>query len=144
MEQFEPGKTISFRLPSDTPLHVIKYLTRRKKKLGRKFSSEIAPIFVEAISKKALAQTDSEQISISLPKGLTNDQKEWINHPNTKSLISQLLYQVVTKPAEPFDISQQIETETNQQKEDPGFKANAAIQNFAQKAFLDFDDDDDD
>ena len=48
MEQFEPGKTISFRLPSDTPIHVSKYLNKRKKKLGRKFSSEIAPIFIEA------------------------------------------------------------------------------------------------
>ncbi|MFK9119522.1 hypothetical protein ACJEBK_21955 [Peribacillus frigoritolerans] len=140
MEQFEPGKTISFRLPSDTPLHVSEYLISRKKKLGRKFSSEIAPIFVKAVSQKALGNTDSDQITISLPEGLTAEQKEWMNHPNTRALIGQLLYQVVTKPNKAFEFNQ---TPEKKQEEKNAFKANAAIQKFAQKTFLDFDDDDD-
>lgn len=139
MEQFEPGKTISFRLPSDTPLHVSEYLISRKKKLGRKFSSEIAPIFVKAVSQKALGNTDSDQITVSLPEGLTAEQKEWMNHPNTRALIGQLLYQVVTKPNKVFEFNQTLE---NKQEEKTAFKANAAIQKFAQKTFLDFDDDD--
>lgn len=139
MEQFEPGKTISFRLPSDTPLHVSEYLISRKKELGRKFSSEIAPIFVKAVSQKALGDTDSDQITISLPEGLTAEQKEWMNHPNTRALIGQLLYQVVTKPTKAFEFNQTLE---NKQEEKAAFKANAAIQKFAQKTFLDFDDDD--
>ncbi|MDM5224529.1 hypothetical protein QUF86_28235 [Peribacillus sp. NJ11] len=139
MEQFEPGKTISFRLPSDTPLHVSEYLISRKKELGRKFSSEIAPIFVKAVSQKALGNTDSDQITISLPEGLTAEQKEWMNHPNTRALIGQLLYQVVTKPNKAFEFNQTLE---NKQEENTAFKANAAIQKFAQKTFLDFDDDD--
>ncbi|CAN7598611.1 hypothetical protein LJR015_001419 [Peribacillus frigoritolerans] len=139
MEQFEPGKTISFRLPSDTPLHVSEYLISRKKKLGRKFSSEIAPIFVKAVSQKALGNTDSDQITVSLPEGLTAEQKEWMNHPNTRALIGQLLYQVVTKPNKAFEFNQTLE---NKQEEKTAFKANAAIQKFAQKTFLDFDDDD--
>ncbi|MES1042602.1 hypothetical protein [Peribacillus simplex] len=139
MEQFEPGKTISFRLPSDTPLHVSEYLISRKKELGRKFSSEIAPIFVKAVSQKALGNTDSDQITISLPEGLTAEQKEWMNHPNTKALIGQLLYQVVTKPTKAFEFNQPLE---NKKEEKTAFKANAAIQKFAQKTFLDFDDDD--
>ncbi|MDW7617269.1 hypothetical protein SC499_21965 [Peribacillus simplex] len=138
MEQFEPGKTISFRLPSDTPLHVSEYLIRRKKELGRKFSSEIAPIFVKAVSQKALGNTDSDQITISLPEGLTAEQKEWMNHPNTRALIGQLLYQVVTQPTKAFEFNQTLE---NKQEEKTAFKANAAIQKFAQKTFLDFDDD---
>lgn len=139
MEQFEPGKTISFRLPSDTPLHVSEYLINRKKKLGRKFSSEIAPIFVKAVSQKALGNTDSDQITISLPEGLTAEQKEWMNHPNTRALLGQLLYQIVTKPNTAFEFNQ---TPENKQEEKTAFKANAAIQKFAQKTFLDFDDDD--
>ncbi|MGM0890082.1 MAG: hypothetical protein ACQEW5_24790 [Bacillota bacterium] len=139
MEQFEPGKTISFRLPSDTPLHVSEYLISRKKELGRKFSSEIAPIFVKAVSQKALGNTDSDQITISLPEGLTTEQKEWMNHPNTRALIGQLLYQVVTSPTKAFEFNQTLE---NKHEEKSAFKVNAAIQKFAQKTFLDFDDDD--
>ncbi|MGG0413708.1 hypothetical protein [Peribacillus simplex] len=139
MEQFEPGKTISFRLPSDTPLHVSEYLISRKKELGRKFSSEIAPIFVKAVSQKALGNTDSDQITINLPEGLSAEQKEWMNHPNTRALIGQLLYQVVNKPTKAFEFNQTLE---NKQEEKTAFKANAAIQKFAQKTFLDFDDDD--
>lgn len=142
MEQFEPGKTISFRLPSDTPIHVSKYLNKRKKKLGRKFSSEIAPIFVEAISQKALDISDTDQVTISLPKGLTSEQKDWINHPNTKALISQLLYQVVSSNSAPFDFSQTSKTNKNDKADTDSFKVTNTIQNFAQKTFLNFDDDD--
>jgi hypothetical protein len=140
MEEFEPGKTISFRLPSDTPTHVSKYLSGRKKKLGRKFSSEIAPLFVDAIAKKALETENVDQINILLPKGLTQEQKDWLNQPNTKALISQLLYQVITRPTTGFDFSRQIikEEESNPSP----FKVNHTIQNFAHKTFLNFDDDD--
>ncbi|WP_049684069.1 hypothetical protein [Peribacillus loiseleuriae] len=141
MEQFEPGKSLSFRLPSDTPSHVLKYLTENKKNAGRKFSSNIASIFIDAVSQKALGTANGNQMNVPLPKGLTSEELEWINHPHTKALISQLLYQVVKKPYSPFDLNQQ--PEKNKEENPPAFKANAAIQNFAQKAFLDFDDDDD-
>lgn len=142
MDQFKPGKTISFRLPADTPLHVLEELTKRKGKLGRKFSSDIAPIFIEAISQQVLDNEKCEQVIIPLPAGLTEEQKEWINHAHTKSLLSQLLYQVVNRPNTPFNFT---EPENKAVLEEPKstFKANAAIQNFAQKTFLNFDDGDD-
>jgi|SRR5213079_446671 hypothetical protein len=143
MEEFEPGKTISFRLPSDTPPHVSKYLSGRKKILGRKFSSEIAPIFVDAIAKKALETENVDQINILLPQGLTQEQKDWLNQPNTKALISQLLYQVVTRPTVGFDFNQQIVKEEEEESNPSPFKVNRTLQNFAQKTFLNFDDDDD-
>lgn len=142
-ERFEPGKTISFRLPPDTPVHVVDYLTQKKNELGRKFSSEISPIFVEAVSRKALGNSDNEQIAITLPEGLTADQKEWVNNPHTKALFSQLLYQVVTKPTTPLDFNQQLPMEDQMADKKPAFKTNALIQNFAKKTFLNFDDDDD-
>ncbi|WP_154319554.1 hypothetical protein [Metabacillus idriensis] len=141
MEQFEPGKTISFRLPHDTPVSVSKYLTRRKTRLGRKFSSEIAPLFVDAISRKISKTSEEDTISVPLPKGITNDQKEWLNHPQTKALISQLLYQVINKPATGFDFDT-IEGK-NEDTPSQSFKVNDTVKNFAQKTFLTFEDDDD-
>lgn len=141
MDLFEPGKTLSFRLPSDTPLHVLEDLTKRKQTLGRKFSSDVASIFVEAISKKVLDGEKHEQVVIPLPIDLTEEQIEWINHPHTKSLISQMLYQVVNRPYSPFDFTEPEKKESDENSNT--FKTNQAIQNFAQKTFLDFDDDDD-
>lgn len=143
MEQFEPGKTISFRLPSDTPLHVLEDLTKRKKTLGRKFSSDIAPIFVDAISKRVQADEKHEQVIIPLPNDLTVEQKEWINHPYTKSLISQMLYQVINKPHTPFDFTEPEPKDEKTIDNVKTFQVNQTIQNFAQKTFLNFDDDDD-
>ncbi|MDQ0862378.1 hypothetical protein [Bacillus sp. V2I10] len=142
MEQFEPGKTISFRLPQDTPVSVSKYLTRRKNRLGRKFSSEIAPLFVSAISQKISKTSEEDTISVPLPKGITNEQKEWLNHPHTKALISQLLYQVINKPASGFDFDTNVVK--NEDIDSQSFKVNNTVKNFAQKTFLNFEDDDDD
>jgi hypothetical protein len=142
MEQFGPGKTISFRMPSDTPPHVSDYLTKRKHDLGRKFSGEMAPLFVDTVSRKALGTDFEEEITISLPKGLTAQQKEWLSHPHTRGLISQLLFQVVTKPEIGFEFNQPPASE-HKKEETSGFKTNSMIQRFAEKTFLNFDEDDD-
>lgn len=139
MDQYSPGKVISFRLPNDTPTHVIKHLNARKKKLERKFSAEIASLFIDAVSKKALNTSDQDSISIQLPKGLTEEQKDWLRNPHTLSMISQMLYQVVQKPLDPFDFNQEP---ANKEKNSEPFKAHSNIAKFAAKTF-DFDDDDD-
>jgi hypothetical protein len=141
MDTFEPGKTVSFRLPHDTPKQVSDHLTKRKKELGRKFSSEIAPLFVEAITDNLIKPPTSDVVTIPLPKGLTLDQKEWLNNPNTKSLLSQLIYQVMQSPGTPFEIGspeQKVQLSST-----PSFQVDDKIKNFAQKTFLDFDDEDD-
>lgn len=146
MEQYGPGKTISFRLPHDTPEHVYMYLNRRKKQLGRKFSSEIAPLFVEAVAQRALNQEDSEKLEIPIPSSLTEEQKEWLTHPNTRALIGQLLYQISKKPLSPIDLDVKIGEQPLPQKQEEsttGFATNKQISNFAKKTFLNFDDDDD-
>ncbi|MGG4037847.1 hypothetical protein [Heyndrickxia ginsengihumi] len=138
MEQFEPGKTISFRLPSDTPIHVCKYLTERKSILGRKFSSEIAPLFVDAVSQKSQGHTKENEITISLPEGLTPQQKDWLIHPYTRSLITQMLYQVIKNPGKGFNFESKKQIE-----EYAYFKTNPTIQQFTEKTFLNFEEDDD-
>ncbi|AIE61781.1 hypothetical protein BMMGA3_17170 (plasmid) [Bacillus methanolicus MGA3] len=144
MEQFGPGKTISFRLPSDTPKHVSDYLTERKQKLGRKFSSEIAPIFVQAISQQVLKTTDEDILTIPLPKGFTKEQKEWLRHPNTRALIGQMLYQFVQDPLKPIDLGSTRIEQKEGRKTSQSFTPPKNISNFAKRTFLNFDDDDDD
>lgn len=143
MEQFGPGKTISFRLPNDTPEHVFRYLNRRKKRLGRKFSSEIAPLFVDSIAEKALQGTQPYSVSIPIPKGLSDEQKDWISHPSTRALIGQLLYQMVKEPVKPLQLDLPTPQASPDDESKSSFKTNKTIQNFAKKTFLNFDDDED-
>lgn len=144
MEPFKPGKTISFRLPADTPLSVSTYLSERKEELGRKFSSDMAHIFVSALSHKILNNEDQKQLSIPLPDGLTLEQENWLKSPHTKSLISQMLYQIITKPGVPYEIlSEPTRPPSAPEPEKVSFQTNDMIQSFAKKTFLDFDDDDD-
>ncbi|MFB4165623.1 hypothetical protein ACE1TI_17945 [Alteribacillus sp. JSM 102045] len=139
MDKVAPGKVISIRLPMDTPSYVTKYLNERKKEAGRKFSGELATLLTEAISNKQLDVEEENRLVIPIPKGLTEDQKEWLRNPHTRAMVSQLLFQVVEQPLEPFEFQKQS-SEDN--KEDTKtFKANSKIANFAAKTF-DFDDDD--
>jgi hypothetical protein len=142
MKKYAPGETISFRLPADTPQQVIDYLNDRKRVLERKFSSEMAPLFVEAVSKK-LQDNSQEALSIPLPTDVSREQKEWLLNPNTRVLIGHLLYQMLKNPAKAVE----LETSPNTMEDDAlsqiAFKTNPAIQRFAKNTFLDFDDDDD-
>lgn len=141
MEKYGPGSTISFRLPNDTPDHVYHYLNERKKQLGRKFSSEITPLFIQSISEKALQGDQPDSIEIKLPKGLSNEQKNWLTHPNTQALIGQLLYQIINQPTKPLTMNLPI-MDIKSGDDSPSFKTNQTITNFAKKTFLNFDDDD--
>ncbi|MEK4671069.1 hypothetical protein [Niallia sp. FSL R7-0271] len=146
MDFYEPGKTISFRLPQNTPKAVIEHLNKRKVKIGRNFSREIAPLFVNAID-DALKKSQTETVNIPLPSDLTKDQLDWINSSYTKSLLSQLIYQVINKPGTPFAFDegiQAIDSKENVevQQETTSFKVNSTTSNFVQKTFLNFDDDD--
>jgi hypothetical protein len=53
-----------------------------------------------------------------------------------------LLYQVVTKPEIGFEFNQPPASE-HKKEETSGFKTNSMIQRFAEKTFLNFDEDDD-
>ena len=44
------GQTISFRIPSDTPDHILKQLQRLKEAERRNFSSKIAEFALEGVS----------------------------------------------------------------------------------------------
>ncbi|MFP7474297.1 hypothetical protein SFC55_25260 [Niallia taxi] len=147
MDFYEKGKTISFRLPQNTPKSVIEHLNKRKITLGRNFSREIAPLFVKAIE-ESLEKSGEKTISIPLPPDLTTDQMNWLNSSYTKSLLSQLIYHVVNKQGSPFVFGEDVQQIDNRQSEKvqevkTTFKVNSTTGSFIQKNFLDFDDDDD-
>lgn len=148
MDFYEPGKTISFRLPQNTPKTVIEHLNQRKDTLGRNFSREIAPLFINAIE-DSLKNSQVETVNIPLPSDLTKDQLDWINSSYTKSLLSQLIFQVINKPGSPFSFGESV-LATDSDKNDvaeletSSFKVNSTTSSFIQKTFLNFDDDDDD
>ena len=48
--EIKRGQTISFRVPSDTPDHLLKQLQRLKETERRNFSSKIAEIVLEGIN----------------------------------------------------------------------------------------------
>jgi len=143
---YEKGKTISFRLPQNTPKSVIEHLNKRKHTLGRNFSREIAPLFVKAVE-ESLEVSGEKTISIPLPSDLTTDQIDWINSSYTKALLSQLIYHVVNKQGSPFRLGEDVLRTENKQSEKvqevkTTFKVNSTTSSFIQKNFLDFEDDD--
>jgi hypothetical protein len=144
-DQLEPGKTISFRLPNHTPSHVITYLNKLKKTEGRKFSSKIAPLFVDAID-DLIIQTDSDNYSLPLSENLSKEEMQWLENKHTKALISQIVLKLATDPAKAFELlSQNNEPQQEEQSQSEKlFQANDVAASFMDQAFFsDLDDDDD-
>jgi hypothetical protein len=96
----ERGHVLSFRLPSDTPDHILKYLQNLKDTEGRKFSKKITGIFFNGIA----ASTQQESISIPLHQPLTKEQREWLKHEQTETLIRNVFYQLLSEPTSSVEI----------------------------------------
>ncbi|MGA9286802.1 MAG: hypothetical protein WBV93_00520 [Anaerobacillus sp.] len=143
-DQLEPGKTISFRLPNHTPSHVITYLNKLKKTEGRKFSSKIAPLFVDAID-DLITQTDSDNYSLPLSGNLSKEEMQWLENKHTKALISQIVLKLATDPEKAFELlAQNNEPQEEQPQSEKLFQANDVAASFMDQAFFaDLDDDDD-
>ena len=59
------GQTISFRIPSDTPDHILKQLQRLKETERRNFSSKIAEFVIEGVSQFLCKRTRNDFHSTS-------------------------------------------------------------------------------
>ena len=143
-DKLEPGKTISFRLPNHTPSHVISYLNKLKKTEGRKFSSKIAPLFVDAIDDR-ITQSDSGDYSLPLSEDLSDEEMQWLENKHTKALISQIISKLATDPAKAFELlAQNDEPKEETSQSEKLFQANDVAASFMDQAFFaDLDDDDD-
>jgi hypothetical protein len=92
----ERGQAISFRVPSDTPDHIVKHLQKLKETERRNFSSKIAEFVIQGVSQTHAKER--ETITVPLPKTLTKAQKAWLKHEHSEALLGTILYQLISDP----------------------------------------------
>jgi hypothetical protein len=90
------GQAISFRVPSDTPDHLVKQLQKLKEKERRNFSSKIAEFVIQGLSQTY--ERDRETITIPLPHMLTKAQRDWLKHEHSEALLGSIVYQLISDP----------------------------------------------
>lgn len=90
------GQAITFRLPSDTPDHIIKQLQKLKETEKRNFSSKIAEFVLDGVSHSL--SKERETVSIPLPKQLNKEQRNWLRHSHSEALIGNIVYQLLQDP----------------------------------------------
>lgn len=90
------GQAITFRLPSDTPDHIVRQLQKLKETEKRNFSSKIAEFVLEGAGNNSIQER--EMIKIPLPQKLTKSQRDWLKHAHSEALLGSILYQLLTDP----------------------------------------------
>lgn len=90
------GQAITFRLPSDTPDHILKQIQKLKDTEKRNFSSRIAEFVLNGVSNSLSAER--ETINIPLPKQLTKEQRNWLRHSHSEALIGNIVFQLLADP----------------------------------------------
>lgn len=94
--EIKRGQALSFRVPSDTPDHILKQLQKLKETERRNFSSKIAEFVLQGVSHSF--SREKEVITIPLPKSLTKAQRDWLKHEHSEALLGSILYQLITDP----------------------------------------------
>ncbi|OCA82266.1 hypothetical protein A8F94_20345 [Bacillus sp. FJAT-27225] len=94
--EIKRGQTISFRIPSDTPDHLLKHLQKLKQTERRNFSSKIADFVMEGVGKSSARER--ETITIPLPHQLSKSQRDWLKHEHSEALLGNIIYQLLTDP----------------------------------------------
>lgn len=96
MPQIQRGQAITFRLPSDTPDHIIKKMQKLKETERRNFSSKIAEFILEGVSNSL--SKERETVTIPLPKQLSKEQRNWLKHSHSEALLGSIVYQLLIDP----------------------------------------------
>lgn len=91
------GQAISFRVPSDTPDHLLKHLQRLKETERRNFSSKIAEFVMQGVGQSL--SREKEVLSIPLPHKLTKAQRNWLKHEHSEALLGSIIYQLLNDPS---------------------------------------------
>lgn len=94
--RIQRGQAITFRLPSDTPEHIIKQLQKLKETERRNFSSKIAEFALEGVSKSLTKE--KETVTIPLPRKLSKEQRNWLKHSHSEALLGSIVYQLLLDP----------------------------------------------
>ncbi|MGJ9382720.1 hypothetical protein [Salipaludibacillus sp. CF4.18] len=94
--KIERGQAITFRLPSDTPDHILRQLQKLKETERRNFSSEIAKFILDGVSNSL--SKERETVTIPLPRQLTKEQRNWLKHSHSEALLGSVVYQLLADP----------------------------------------------
>jgi hypothetical protein len=94
--EVQRGQAISFRVPSDTPDHILKHLQKLKETERRNFSSKIAEFVMQGVNSSHARE--KETITIPLPQKLTKAQRDWLKHEHSEALLGSILYQLISDP----------------------------------------------
>ncbi|QIZ05876.1 hypothetical protein HFZ78_03145 [Priestia megaterium] len=94
--EVQRGQALSFRIPSDTPDHILKHLQKLKDTERRNFSSKIAEFVMQGVSSSV--SREKETITIPLPQKLTKAQRNWLKHEHSEALLGSILYQLISDP----------------------------------------------
>jgi hypothetical protein len=90
------GQPITFRIPSDTPNHILKHLQSLKESERRNFSSKIAEFTLRGVNNEISIQ--KETITIPLPNRLNKAQRDWLKHEQSEALLGSIVYQLLSDP----------------------------------------------
>jgi hypothetical protein len=90
------GQAITFRLPSDTPDHILRQLQNLKETEKRNFSSKIAEFVLEGAGNSSFQER--EMITIPLPQKLNKSERDWLKHAHSEALLGSILYQLLSDP----------------------------------------------
>lgn len=95
-KSIERGQSITFRVPSDTPDHLLKQLQNLKETERRNFSSKIAQFVLQGVGESL--SKERETVTVPLPKQLSKEQRNWLKHEHSEALIGSILYQLLMDP----------------------------------------------
>lgn len=94
--EIKRGQAISFRVPSDTPDHLLRHLQKLKEAERRNFSSKIAEFVLRGVGQSF--SKERETITVPLPHKLSKSQRDWLKHEHSEALLGTILYQLLTDP----------------------------------------------
>ena len=94
--EIKRGQAISFRVPSDTPDHILRHMQKLKETERRNFSSKIAEFVMQGVGSSQ--SKERETITIPLPRHLSKSQRDWVKHEHSEALLGNIVYHLLTDP----------------------------------------------
>lgn len=94
--EIKRGQAISFRVPSDTPDHILRHLQKLKETERRNFSSKIAEFVMQGVGSSN--SKERETLTIPLPRNLSKSQRDWVKHEHSEALLGNIVYHLLSDP----------------------------------------------
>lgn len=102
MNGIQRGQAITFRLPADTPDHIVKQMQKLKETEKRNFSSKIAEFVLDGVSNSL--SKDKETVTIPMPKQLSKEQRNWLKHAHSEAMLGNIVYHLLSDPVRTMSI----------------------------------------